>query len=196
MYRFIDCILLNCFSSIYLVLLCIEFELLTLLWYYQSQFYLSLISFGYVKQKCGLLLCIIYFQKANESIKRVSSSARDEIRPSFQTDGQNLSLHLLSVLSSTRDKTRLWEEMSALNEEVKTSLLFKLMPFRKRQVESIPFKRCQLYVDEQNFVSLHLKLMSVAKGDFFLLQIGDYSTQADKFRPFLEMMEQMKTPIV
>ena len=53
----------------------------------------------------------------------VSSSARDEIRPSLRTDGQNLSLHLLSVLSSTRrDKTHLWKEMSALNEEIKTSL--------------------------------------------------------------------------
>ena len=69
------------------------------------------------------------------------------------------------------------------------------MPFRKK-VESIPFKRCQLYLDEQNFVSLHLKLMSVAKGDFCLLQMGDYSTQADKFRTLLEMMEQMKTPNV
>ena len=48
----------------------------------------------------------------------VSSSARDEIRPSLRMDGQNLSLHLLSVLSSTRDKTRLWKEMSALNEEI------------------------------------------------------------------------------
>ena len=38
--------------------------------------------------------------------------------PFLRTDGQNLSLHLLSVLLSTRDKTRLWEEMSVLNEEI------------------------------------------------------------------------------
>ena len=54
------------------------------------------------------------FQCNSKCQPRVSSSARVEIRPSLQTDVQNLSLHLLSVLSSTRDNTCLWEEMSAL----------------------------------------------------------------------------------
>ena len=86
-------------------------------------------------------------------------------------------------------------EMSALIEEIKKFSSLQADAFIKRCAESISYKRYQFYVDEQNFVSLHLKLMSVAKGNFCLLQMGDYSTQADKFHSQLEMTEQMKTPI-
>ena len=60
-------------------------------------------------------------------------------------------------------------EMSALNEEIKKFSSLQADAFIKRCAESISYKRCQFYVDEQNFVFLHLKLMSVAKGDFCLL---------------------------
>ena len=43
-------------------------------------------------------------------------------------------------------------------------------------------------VDKEIFVSLHLKLTSVAKREFCPLYMVDYSSQADKFCSLLKMM--------
>ena len=116
---------------------------------------------------------------------------------------------------STRDKIRPLQQMSALYEEIQISLHVQgiestvyLQPHLRATIWHLKYKNVTIFLkkmstlDEDKFISLHLKLTSLPKGEFCPLKMKGQKVdeKTDFARPFEGKGEfhllQMKTPLV